>query len=440
MLMDKKQFKKAIDDSLPTLEYTKQMEDGLFQRIQGNKATKAKIKPILVIAIAMILLFGVAYAATQIGLLTFLFGENAHEASEDLLMSIQPLDVVAEGEGIFINVTGGLYDGERFLVSWNIENKNPDNNVLVEVEAILFDGMKVAFDNATTNDIVIPPPFPTSDNTTSLVSGAVRGHVEGEKAADTPTVQVIFAVSEATGEFIVVDRNLHENTDDEYDQWSTDQKMKISDAGIKIADQDELDVDEWIRKGYTIIDANGYARHMPGAHSVDGLFYERPGQWEKRSEIQLSFSLDRSLAEKFKYRSDPLEPAEVGDYVVQINSITFSPLSTSVDMECTHVHGPYPSEDEFNKHSANILPWFLFADDDGTIIEFTNIDWTTGWGMNILDDGRLNYRMQHVFPGLKKAPSFIVLVDDYAKSEQITRLSQIENTPGFIVIPVKIIE
>lgn len=436
--MNKKEFQDAINIGLSDLVYTPEMEQELYQYINGKKPVKRKISfvSIITIAIMLLILSGIAFAVSQTGILSHLLGENVHDASEDLLNSIQPLDIVAKAGDICVNITGGLYDGEHFLVSWEITNEDHQKNVLVEVESILFNGIATTFDNVPTNDKLIPPPFSTGEETDSVMSGVVRGYVNKDIATDIPEVQIVFAVSEAVGDFIVVDPALYERYDESHDQWIIRQVEQINDAGIKVAASDELNPEEWAKNGYTVINAYGYAHHMNNSFSEDGLFFERPGQWEKKSDIRASFTLDRSLAEKYTTTVGGIEPMEVGDHSVVVNTIVISPLSTAVDLECVHISDAFQSEEEVMEHSADVLPWLSFADEDGFIIEYTNLDWEAGWSTNVLSDGSLSYQMRQVFPGLKKPPSFIVLFEGLSKSYDVTSVSLTEKENGIMVRPI----
>ena len=155
------------------------------------------------------------------------------------------------------------------------------------------------------------------------------------------------------------------------------------------------------------------------------------------NEIQLSFSFDRTLAKKYIYETEAFEPVGIGDYFVQIHSVTISPLSISVDLECTPVEGSYQSEKEFIAHGADILPWISFADEDGMMIEYTNLDWIAGWEMNMLGDGSMNYRLRQVLPGLKERPFYIVLLDDFAKVYDIMGVSAAVSLPDVVLIPIQ---
>jgi len=434
--MNKNKLKDSINTGLSKLEYTADMKGELSQRIRAQKTSNLRLKPVLVITIVIILLFGVAIAATQMGLLRFLFGDNTHEASEDLLNSIQPLNVISEVDDISIHITGGLYDGQRFLVSWDIENSDPENYALVEVESIQFNGSPVRFDNAQTNDKVIPDPFETSKEAGSIVSGGVRGYVDDELTTDTPKVLITFALSYPVGKFVVVDESLY-GDDQDNAQWRSDQQRRIKSADVLIAGQDELSVDEWVQKGFTVIDAYGNARHMPGAFSEDGHFFERPGQWVKSKSVSLSFSLDRRLSEKYSREANAFESVIVGDYSVVIHSISISPLSTAVYIECTPLQNVHQSEGLIGAFAYEALPWISFADEEGILIDYTNLDWAAGWEHSMKEDGSTVYRLEQVFPGLKKLPRFAVLTDGYSKTYEMTNLLRGESICGVIILPIQ---
>ena len=103
-------------------------QKALREKNQMKISKTKRSAAVLAVALAIVLaLAGVAYAATKLGILDYLVG-GEDKASDNLKQSVQPIAVSATGDGIRVNLTGAVYDGDRLSLSFDMKKANYSNS------------------------------------------------------------------------------------------------------------------------------------------------------------------------------------------------------------------------------------------------------------------------------------------------------------------------
>lgn len=417
-----------------------QTEEIAMKRISAKKPATSMALALLIV----LLLTGIAFAASHFGLLDYLLPGGVHEPTKELVDSIQQLNASGSDDGVKIAVTSGIYDGERISVTWMTENTNPKMPVVVELESIMLDGDSLN-PSSFPGTWLIPAPFETGD----VESGPKRGM---GLVADVPeavdgkaTVQMRFMIQRPVNELIVVDGSLYADWNEEFAARMAAQRKRIEDSGTLIAGKEESspdDWEEWAARGYTVIDSFGDVPTLPGARSTYGIYWERPGQFEKSGEITLTFELNMADAKRLILSAAPIDPVSFNGYTVEFERIAFTPISTLMDMVCYPEEGVYADMDAVMAHydAQEAEPWFAFFDENGKLVDTVSMDWCAGWNSEETKDGGYVLHMQEKFPGLLKMPASLVLFEEYASTYDVRKLDDIPADSQTLLIPLEYIE
>ncbi len=397
----------------------------------------------LTFALAAILLFaGIAFATVQFGLLDYLLGSQPAKVPSDLLDSVQPLHVNQSSGDIDITLTGGLYDGKRGSLSWEITNRNPAQPVLVELKSFTINRDRGEADSLSTNERLMPPPAALADPSPYTLGGGMVFDVDSPPESGTLDIFATFVVSRPVGELLVADPDINrENADKESEARRVALKKSIEDAGISIAAYDPLDPfgEAWAEKGHTVVTSSGKVFPNPGSRRYGGhVSLSRPGQFERIDTIYLECTLDASFAEQYAYRAAPVEPFAFNGYQIEVNEITITPLSTFIDMFATPESGPYASYEalvELYVNPGKEAPYIKFADAKGNIVEALRLRGVGAWAAQQIESGQYILRRRGTLPGLVEKPAYAVLFRTPASSNGVRNISDVP-TAEIKVLPL----
>ncbi len=314
---------------------------------------KKRMRPAMVAALALaalLLLAGIAYAATQWGILDYLVGGEEH-ASVQLKASVQQVQATRTTDDVQIDLTGAVYDGDRLSLSFRLENLAPEKLCMVTLDAVTLNGEPAPFAFNSARDEWLPAVFavdvpgvarnPRTGGVLSMqlparYSGVVRGEatfvverpVSGKLAVVDPVLWYDYARVFADSPDVATDYEERRNA--------------ILKSDAVMADAFELEPAYWLQAGYTVVDADGgflledyrysdlapeeFGRVKPGLDVT-----ERPGQMYETARVVVPFEIDADLALKNRVELTPAR-FELPDCTVYIDQALLTPLSTIIRM------------------------------------------------------------------------------------------------------------
>lgn len=335
-----------------------QLEKALEEKNMNMQYAKRSSVVFAVVMALLLGLMGLAYAATQTGVLDYLVG-GEENASQALKSSVQSVTATGNGDNIRIDLTGAVYDGDRLALSFTMENQKPEDVALVTLDTVTLNGEWVPISFQSFQDQWLPDVF------TVDVAPAIRNPISGGMLSDvlstdyTGQVQVeaTFAVSRPVKEMVVVDPWMWYDLDtvipeEEWRRDYADRKNAILQSELEIADVFTMEAGYWLQEGYTPVDASGRFLLDKAEYSDLAPFYagqgygERPdfsnvtnraGQMQVTERITLSFALDADAAKES--RIEPvLDDISLENGTVHFERAVVTPLSTLIEIRI------YPKE------------------------------------------------------------------------------------------------
>ncbi len=446
------------DAFAPVPEIVHARVENTLKEIEDMK-TPVRGKPragLLIAAIVLLALMGIAYASSQLGLLDSLLSYTHNEPSEALMESIVPVNVSETLGGVKITVTDVAYDGDGFALGYTCENLEPGTLALVFYEGTEangvplvnwewgFDWVPNVFQWPMTAEGMAPRPLKPINPITGY---RVSTFPEDPGNNGKWTVNVSFVVKRAKSTPIVVDP-------DEYiamsNNWAWDSETnsltgsavddyaarltRIREWGIQVAEGDERDPEMWEERGYTVLTSGGmyYKKGFTNGYGQDyytegdtldsyALMGNARDENAPRSPLEavgrvtLTFEFDAAAAMALveTYEPDLVFPLDTAN--VRINRVVLSPLATMVEMDIE------PLGDDWSEEAVNKLDFaanYELTDGDGNPLE------DQGWGMAApygeivrtdvvpLDEARTRWVIRCTFrgPGLYERPEAIRIV------------------------------
>lgn len=371
---------------------------------------KAKARLSVALALLIVLLLaGITYASSQLGLLDFLLRED-REPSAQLLESVIPLKKTKTVDNVKITLTGAAYDGSALVIGWTIENLAPETLAMVVYEGTTVNGIPLADDTISS---WLPNIFQWyGDEPSALLdSGTAAGftrlwYTPGEiAAAERPEegkwdIQVDFSIQRAPKDYVVVDsQEVFDYVngyggDEASHQYMRDLHQGVLDRiaayGLEIDESGALDPLPWMEDGYTVIDSNGaqfksgvYTHTFdrdwaPESHEMDLFDPSYPDTSPvETGHATLSFSMDSVQAQSLVEIIEPDLAYTLEDCIVRIRKVTLSPLSTTVDFTLEPLDDDWSHEAVSAIHRSYGL--FRLTDGEGRPLE------ELGWGFAIPD-------------------------------------------------------
>lgn len=230
---------------------------------------------LLIAAVLLLLLAGIAYASSQLGLLDALLqNQRNKEPSEALMESIIPLDVSKTVGDVKITLTGVAYDGDGLAIGYTCENLAPGTLAMVLYESAEANGKPMEsrefgyrwvpdafWWQSVAQGLVSPTPPPLNPIIENKIGEFLEDPGDGQWQ-----VKVNFLIKRFASEVVVVDTDAYIK---EAFLWAWDEGQKalsgggatayasrldrIRSFGIRVAEGDERDPALWIERGYTVI-------------------------------------------------------------------------------------------------------------------------------------------------------------------------------------------
>lgn len=420
-----------------------------------NRQYAKRSSVVLAVVMALLLgLMGLAYAATQTGILDYLVGGDEN-ASQALKSSVQSVTATATADNIRIDLTGAVYDGDRLALSFAMENQKPEDVALVTLDTVTLNGNWVPINFQSFQDQWLPDMF-TVDVAPAIrnpLSGGMLSAALPEDYTGIVQGEATFAVSRPVKEMVVVDPWMWYDLekvipDAEWRRDYEDRKGAIEQSGIKIADVFTMEAGYWLQEGYTPVDVSGRFLLDRAEYSDLAPFYagqgygERPnfsnvtnraGQMQVTERITLSFTFDADAAKAS--RIEPvLEDIPLENGTVHFEKVVVTPLSTLIEIRI------YPKENTQEAKNALMecydTAWLCNA--NGEPLDYLDMEGEGWMGYREETNGENYFVMETSWGGMKTLPDALGFSFSHApktNDPDVQRMRQ-EFTEK-VVIPLK---
>lgn len=386
-----------------------------------NKQYAKRSSVVLAIALALLLgVMGLAYAATQTGILDYLVGGDTN-ATQALKDSVQPVTAAAVGDNIRIDLTGAVYDGDRLALSFTMENQKPEDIALVTLDKVTLNGEWVPVNFQSFQEKWLPDVFAVdiAPAVRNPVSGGMVSGVLPEDYTGLVQGEATFVVSRPVKEMVVIDPWMWYDLEKAIPEadWRRDlgdRKAAVEKSGLKIADVFTMEVGYWLQEGYTPVDVNGrflldtaeyshlipfYAGQGYGERPDCSNVTNRAGQMRVTETITLSFTFDADAAGES--RIEPvLEDVPLENGTVHFEKVVITPLSMLIEIRI------YPKENTQEAKNALMdcygAAWLCSA--NGEPIDWLDME-GEGWkGYREEADGENYLVIETSWGGMKTMP------------------------------------
>lgn len=377
----------------------------------------------LILTLALLALAGLAYAAAKTGILDYLVG-GKDNASDALLGIVQTADGSASADGIRVDLTGAVYDGDRLSLSFDMTNEDPKSLARVTLDTVTLGGEAVGVDFSSAEEQWLPNVFgvdvpETSRNPvhggmlSTALTQALRGIVQGEAT---------FVVTRPTnGRLIVLDPMMWYDYDRAIEDAETRadyaaRRALVQGSGAEIGGifdlGDGLDVRRRLDEGYTVVDINGelLLSRAPYSALAEEAFgdipggrrtAQYPGQMVETARITLPFTIDADTGNSARV-SLTAEDIELSDCTVHFERALLTPLSTMISFTLTPKGEASYSAAEALQERYLIAPEIL--DENGAPVEFLNMEGYTEAYCDNDGNGGYVLRVEYAYGGVKVMP------------------------------------
>ena len=410
----------------------------------------------LVLALILIGLAGLAYAAAQTGILDYLVGGEKN-ASPALIGIVQNVENSVTEDNIKIDLTGAVYDGDRLSVSFDMTNLMPENLAQVTLDEVTLNGDHVYIDFSSANEQWLPSVFNVDIPETSrnpVHGGMLSVPIEQTYSGVLKGEAVFIVQRPANGKIAVLDPMMWydysaaiEDADMRTDY--TTRRELVRNSGVTVGSIFDLneffDVSHWLSEGYTLLDIDGgflleraayreYAPETFGDIAGNHQLTDRASQMTETARIVLPFTIDVTAALQKRVALSP-EDVELPDGTVHFDQALLTPLSTLINMTLT------PKDSSLESAQALALryaPSYEMTDENGAAIEFLNME---GYAESYCDeDGAGGYvvKINYVYGGILKMPKEIhfPLAEDLSDtSEESQAARKAFGEKVFITVP-----
>ncbi len=421
---------------------------------EKNEMQARKMKrPMAVLALALVLaaaLMGMAYAASRTGILDYLAG-GEEKAPDALKNSVQPVNASAEADGIRIDLTGAVFDGDRLALSFTMENTQPESIAMVTLDTVTLDGEWLPISFQSFQEQWLPDVFSLNapDYIRNPLSGGMLSSSLETEYTGVLQGEATFVITRPVQAAVVIDpwmwydEAVLEEADMRADYRA--RKEAILHSGLEIADVFHMEPQDWLSEGYTALNIGGgflldmteYQYLGPQFMSEDfgsrlrwHAAINREGQMTETARITLPFTLDADAARAGRREAD-MPDVQLSNCTVHFESIVVSPLSTLVRMRL------YPLENTLEAALAlgdcYGCPWLDAPDGQG--LSWLPMDGEGDACADTDEAGRYCYQISIDWGGMMEMPDALGFSFGTAADAETERLRQAFSER--VIIPLK---
>ncbi|MEG2251479.1 MAG: hypothetical protein RSC98_00415, partial [Clostridia bacterium] len=173
-----------FEDAFPAVP---PMVHARFEEALKETKTMKRAKPISALVLAAILvitLAGVAYAAAQSGVLQFLF--HSGERTQEQLDLVQPLGIVHEENGVTTRVTDAILNQGTLSVAFDLESKQP---IYIITDSITLNGVELFVSDSSMVNMWYGNEYASQYDTQAR---GFTGYLEKPSEGENPANQIAY--------------------------------------------------------------------------------------------------------------------------------------------------------------------------------------------------------------------------------------------------------
>ncbi len=414
---EKRMIQRIIDSSLSGLQEDPWMAQRVLNIAHGKEKNMKRVAwriPLKRIAVLLmlVLLFGAsAFALTRPAVLMWLTG--GAPVSTQLESTAQTVIGENTVDGITVRMTSVVYDGEKLAFAYELENEQPDMPVLVAANPMMsFDGNVVQMMYCTADPYapqMVPSPhldvLPVKRN--PAVGGGevyVSDIAEGKVACE-----MTFVVYQPENKFAVA--LLPDSMQANVDSYTGDARAEAEDSlntlksfkNTIFATEEDLVNEQWLAKGYTVIDGSGMLIDLPeNSHLTEG------------AQIRVSFEFDASVA--FACEFADIDDIALEDATLHVEQFRLSSLETRIELWLI----PQENTEKAARALAEKYGECALADEQGEGVQYSEMDYMAATLPDVVQiNGRWVCRYLSDMPGLMRFPESVAFT---AGGEELIRL------------------
>ncbi len=421
-LKAKQIVQRVVDNSLSGIQDDPWMAQRVLNIAHGKeeKIMKTNIgrrpSKLVVVALAFVLVFATtAFALTRPAVLNWLTG-NA-PVSTQLESTAQSVIGENNVDGISVRMTSVVYDGEKLAFAYELENEQPDMPVLVAANPMMsFDGNVVQMMYCTADPYapqMVPSPhldvLPVKRN--PAVGGGevyVSNDAEGKV-----TCEMTFVVYKPENKFAVA--LLPDSMQANVESYTGDARAEAEDSlntlksfqNAIFATEADLVSEQWLAKGYTVIDGSGMLYDLPENSHLTEV-----------SQIKVTFKFDASVA--FACEFADIDDIALEEATLHVEQFRLSSLETRIDLWLI----PQENTEKAARALAEKYGEYTLADEQGESVQYSEMDYMASATPYVTQiDGQWVCRYLAQMPGLLQFPdsvSFIAGGDELIRFDLMT--------------------
>lgn len=401
---DKQIVQRVIDNSLSGIQDDPWMAQrvlniahGKEERIMKRNKVGKKPSKLVVVVLAFVLVFATtAFALTRPAVLSWLTG-NA-PTSAQLESTAQSVIGENTAQGITVRVNSVVYDGEKLAFSYELENEQPTMPVLVAANPMMsIDGKAVQMMHCTAG-LYSPQmvPSPHLDVLPVKRNPAVGGGVVyvSDISGDKVTCEMTFVVYKPANKFAVV--LLPDSMQANVESYTSDARAEAEDSlntlksfqNAIFATEADLVNEQWLAKGYTVIDGSGMLYDLPENSHLTEV-----------SQIKVTFKFDASVA--FACEFADIDDIALEEATLHVEQFRLSSLETRIDLWLI----PQENTEKAARALAEKYGAYTLVDEQGMAVHYSEMDYmaaTTPYVTQINGQWVCRYRSE--MPGLLTFP------------------------------------
>ena len=420
---DKQIVQRVIDNSLSGIQDDPWMAQRVL-RIAHEKEGKRMNKKtfgrnpskLVILVLTLVLVFATtAFALTRPAVLSWLTG-NAPVSSQ---LESTAQTVIGENsvDGITVRTTSLVFDGEKLAFSYELENDQHDMPVLIAANPMMsFDGKEVQMMYCTADPYapqMVPSPhldvLPVKRN--PVVGGGevyVRDITKGKV-----TCEMTFVVYKPENKFAVA--LLPDSMQANVESYTGDARAEAEDSlntlksfrNAIFATEADLVNEQWLAKGYTVIDGSGMLYDLPENSHLTEM-----------SQITVPFEFDASVA--FICEFADIDDIALEEATLHVEQFRLSSLETRIDLWLI----PQENTEKAACALAEKYGEYTLADEQGESVQYSEMDYMASATPYVTQiDGQWVCRYLAQMPGLLQFPdsvSFIAGGDELIRFDLMT--------------------
>ncbi len=393
-MMKTHDFQQLVDEELAQLTWEKAQKEQVLQKTVRPAVRPGRCIRCLALTVLCLMLCAAASAAIRPAVIRYLVGNQA--ASRMLEETVQPVYAQATADGVTVRITGVICDGEDMVLSYEVENAEPDRPALVALDAhCVVDGREVFVWGGTGIESARMSPSPHLDvlpvKRNPFEDGCRIGTLPEGLQGDVECVVTFRVYRPEKGLAVMAQERvtaMETETDAQYRAELQDSIQLLQACrDTVIIPEEKAAVQAWREKGYTILHASGTLM------AEDNTIRET-------GELQLSFPVDVQEAFVMTHADE----MTLADGTVCLERLRLSPLSTTLQMTLI----PAENTEAAARALAERCGGITLTDEKNQDVTYADMDYMLDQMPRVRQkDGQWTCAYSLEMPGLQEYPESI---------------------------------